>query len=297
MESVGKKLREARTCQGKTLEQVYRETRISLRHLQAIEDDDCSPFSSPFFYRSFVRQYANSVGVDVDDLELDLRTIAASMPRPLIPGEGTIQPPKVKPLVSRRNTRLLRWLYYVACFAVVLTACSGFYAVWNRSDGSVTRKLNKSADAVGSQQTSRAQPSPPSQKSGPAGLAANATRSEDNQPRYPNASENGLSQMENGFRIELSALERTWVSIVADGKLAFTGILQPNEIKVLAERNTARVRTGNAGGLSCVFNGRSIGTLGPRGQVRTVVFKKSSYEVLEPPFRFAAVQFFGFSGE
>jgi len=295
MESVGKKLREARTCQGKTLEQVNRETRICIRHLQAIEDDDCSPFSSPFFYRSFVKQYASSVGLDAEDLELDVREMTASMPPPLVPGEGTMHPPKVKPLVSRRRTRLGRWLYYIGSFVFVLTACSGFYAAWNRSDWSVAGRLKKLAVPVGSQGSSHAESEKADRNFGAAGLDADKGQPNNEAP-IPNGPENHFTQIENGFRIELSALERTWVSIVTDGKQAFTGILEPNQIKVLEERNSARIRMGNAGGLSCVFNGRPLGTLGPRGQVRTVVFKKSSYEVLEP-FRLAAIQVLDLSGE
>jgi len=80
----------------------------------------------------------------------------------------------------------------------------------------------------------------------------------------------------------LSAIERTWLSIVADGQETFTGVLETAETKVLEGHETARIRTGNAGGLNVVFNGRAIGSLGPRGQVRTVVFTRTGYETFEP---------------
>ena len=67
---------------------------------------------------------------------------------------------------------------------------------------------------------------------------------------------------------------------VSDGKEVFSGILDASEIKILEGRESARIRTGNAGGLKFTFNGKQIGILGPRGQVRTVVFTKNNYEVL-----------------
>ena len=85
-----------------------------------------------------------------------------------------------------------------------------------------------------------------------------------------------------GFHVELSVVERTWLSIVSDGKQIFSGMVEPFETKVLEGNETARIRTGNAGAVSLVFNGRPIGNLGPRGQVRTVIFTKDNYEVLEP---------------
>ena len=93
------------------------------------------------------------------------------------------------------------------------------------------------------------------------------------------------------FRVELSAIERTWISIVQDGKQTFNGILDPEQTKVLEGHDTARIRTGNAGGISCVFNGKSIGPVGPRGQVRTVVFTKDNYEVLDATTPIALAQF------
>ena len=44
-------------------------------------------------------------------------------------------------------------------------------------------------------------------------------------------------------------------------------------------RETAQIRTANAGGVNIIFNGRALGPLGPRGQARTVVFKRKSFEV------------------
>jgi hypothetical protein len=42
------------------------------------------------------------------------------------------------------------------------------------------------------------------------------------------------------------------------------------------------VRAGNAGGIQVVFNGKTIGPLGPKGQVRTAVFTRDRYTILEP---------------
>ena len=64
MESVGQILRDERLRQLLTLEEVSASTRISLKNLDAIERDDLKQISSPFFYRSFVRQFAERLGVE-----------------------------------------------------------------------------------------------------------------------------------------------------------------------------------------------------------------------------------------
>jgi hypothetical protein len=87
---------------------------------------------------------------------------------------------------------------------------------------------------------------------------------------------------DTAIHIELSAIEPTWLSITADGKQTYSGVLATAETKTLEGHETARIHTGNAGGVNVVFNGRALGTLGRRGQIRTVLFTRTGYEVLEP---------------
>jgi hypothetical protein len=84
----------------------------------------------------------------------------------------------------------------------------------------------------------------------------------------------------DGLNIKLSAVENTWLSLAADGHEVFKGTLRVDESKTLEGRQSAQVRTGNAGGLEVVFTGRPLGKLGGEGQTRTVVFTKDSYNVL-----------------
>jgi cytoskeleton protein RodZ len=68
-------------------------------------------------------------------------------------------------------------------------------------------------------------------------------------------------------------------------------VLDVAETKELEGHNSARIRTGNAGGVNVLFNGKTIGSLGPRGQVRTVVFTKDNYEIVEPSADIALMSF------
>ena len=56
-------------------------------------------------------------------------------------------------------------------------------------------------------------------------------------------------------------------------------MMNPNETKTLAGKALAMVRVGNAGALAITWNGKNIGPLGPRGQVRTVVLTPESYKI------------------
>ena len=56
-----------------------------------------------------------------------------------------------------------------------------------------------------------------------------------------------------------------------DGKVAFTGTLQPNDTKEISANERVKIVTGNAGGLTISLNGKTLDPLGPSGQVRTVM--------------------------
>jgi len=82
------------------------------------------------------------------------------------------------------------------------------------------------------------------------------------------------------IHIELSAIEPTWLSISADGKTTYSGTLAAMQTKSFNGKDSAQIRTANAGGVNVIFNGRALGPLGRRGQARTIVFTKSGYEVV-----------------
>ncbi len=317
MESVGSQLRQARLSLGLSLEQASAKTRISTKNLQALEEDDLRRIASPFFYRSFVKQFADYLNVEYRLLAAGVEAVTSNMPQPLMPGEislgkGELPRPKVEPLEVRRRPWNLRWVSSVLSFAVMLVACSSFYAVWqdSRSNGhgslaALVRFLTPTGhnSPTGSTQSVLAQISPalpqppaeaaPSVAASPTASAAKTNAETGGTP--PAAPQITIAKNEAteapGFHVELSAIERTSLSIVEDGKETFSGILEAAETKVLDGHETARIRTGNAGAVSFVFNGKAIGTLRPRGQVRTVVFTKDNYEVLDASPRIAQTHY------
>jgi transcriptional regulator with XRE-family HTH domain len=252
MESLGQKLRQARLRVGLSLEAVSSRTFINIRSLSAIEEDQFDRISSRFLYKSFVRQIGRAVGLDGDMLEQDLLSAAGNIPEPLMPGEkGTTEAPNLAPLKHQR-TRVSPWAQSLVLLAVMLIACSAFYAIWQKARSHVSPPaIAADRPAAATLQTGVLQPTP--------ALPVNGA-----------------------FHIQLSAIEQTWLSVVTDGKEVYNGILRRAETKTLEGHELTRIRTGNAGAVAVVFNGRNLGPLGSRGQVRTIVFSRNGYEVLQP---------------
>jgi cytoskeletal protein RodZ len=66
MSDFGTTLREARERRGITLRQIADHTKISIASLEALERSDASRLPGGIFARSFVRSYADEVGLDPD---------------------------------------------------------------------------------------------------------------------------------------------------------------------------------------------------------------------------------------
>lgn len=62
--SLGGQLRRAREARGVSLREISDQTRISRRHLEAIEADDFTQLPGGIFNRSFIKAYARYVGFD-----------------------------------------------------------------------------------------------------------------------------------------------------------------------------------------------------------------------------------------
>lgn len=75
MVSLGRKLRAAREQQALSLAEIASRTRIRLSYLEAIEQDQLDQIPGGFFSRSFVRQYAQALGLSGSDINGDLEAV------------------------------------------------------------------------------------------------------------------------------------------------------------------------------------------------------------------------------
>jgi cytoskeletal protein RodZ len=262
MQSVGTRLKEAREKKGYSLDDINARTRINSKNLVAIETDEVRNISSPFFYRSFVRQYAETVGLEFVTLASGVESLAGIMRQPDLPGQGEHQIVRAAPLQARVK-RDWSWVMPAAVLLSVVALGSGGFTYLKTYKPAL---LQYSVVSSLFSTPVEAKPAPTESPDSPPPVVASELPKV--QPPEPDK-----------IRLELAATERTWLSVSADGKTAYTGILEPAETKVLEGQDSARLRTGNAGGVSIVFNGKPIGTIGPRGKTRTVIFSKTGYEI------------------
>ena len=282
MASIGEMLRAAREAQGRSVTDLATELCITERYLRALEEDDIQTLPGLFFYQSFVRQYAAMLGIDakrIDDGLIKAASVnspaasqeapapfaaartsdpsravsSSSLLRAANPSPGSALLERIAETAHRMSIGGYPAGLSTAALVAALVVGAGIFAWWNHApQAGAPATLAKS-------------------KSGPA--AANA------------ALQNAAMQTQedpNEVVLSLSANEETWVSIASHGKVLFSGILQPSESRTLKGGEVATMKIGNAGGVDIQLNGKSIGRVGPRGQVRTVRFTHGEFQVISP---------------
>jgi Domain of unknown function (DUF4115) len=98
----------------------------------------------------------------------------------------------------------------------------------------------------------------------------------------PVAASKAVTPSATGQRVELKAIEPSWVSASIDGKVSFAKLLDTDQTQTIDSIGTIRVRLGNAGGVQITANGKPVGAIGRKGQVKTVEFSGGGFRVVPP---------------
>ncbi|SPE32513.1 Transcriptional regulator, XRE family [Candidatus Sulfopaludibacter sp. SbA6] len=318
MSAVGETLRREREKRNLELEQISRELKISSRFLEAIEEEQFDKLPGVVFAKSFVRQYARLLGLDEDELAAEVqRAIDPPSAVPHFaqqsrPAAADIRVPRVEAWQTVGGSRFSSSLPALALVVVVMLICSGVYAWWQRQRSLVSAHVEVQAPIQAPVQTAQArQPEPlgvppaPPPESAPAQAAqpqtpAAAPASLD-RPPVENASSsaprpaadptkpstpppNPAAPNPNAaVRVEVTAGETVWVLAQGDGKYLFSGTLEANQTRTVEANEKVLLRLGNAGGVTITLNGKPIGAVGPKGQVRTVQFTSGGFQIVAAP--------------
>jgi len=102
------------------------------------------------------------------------------------------------------------------------------------------------------------------------------------QPGAPAPQASLPSNPHAAVKVELTASEPVWVLARSDGKYLFSGTLDANQSRTVEANSSVLLRLGNAGGVTILLNGKPIGAVGPKGQVRTVELTPGGFQVTAP---------------
>jgi cytoskeleton protein RodZ len=288
MGAFGDRLRREREMRGITLEEITESTKISRRHLEALEGEHFDQLPGGVFNKGFVRAYARFLGIDEDQAVADYSAATNEQPEAenKFPLEIHEQPNRE---LNPRSSNL-PLVFAIAALVGVLVG----YGFWIKSKphnqapvettqpaapansfsepqatNSTSQPATSSSPAVNNESAHAA-------KQVPAQVAAGSGSADPKADPVPSQfADTPLSGKEKAFFVQIKAKEDSWVSIVADGKSVMQRVLPADKNKKVKAGKSLILRTGNAGGIEVSFNGRSLGSLGNENEPRTLTFNAS----------------------
>jgi len=283
MTSIGERLRRQRLQNGTSLEKVSLETKIGVRLLEAIEASQFEKLPGGVFRRSFVLQYARALDLDPEEIAAELNQLNQFDEMPALPAADAIaaREQKAGPAFSFRGDlggfsgSTIGSL--IAAVGVIM-ACALIYTWW-QSAGPAKVQSAAAPAAPHAEVVVPAAPAPPPTVA-PTPAAAEPTPVPAPVPATPVPSAMLTPGDPAHVRVGLSADEKTWVSVSSDGKNVFSRSLEPHETKIVEGLAKVRLLVGNAGGVEISLNGKPIGPIGPRGQVRVVELTPAGFQIV-----------------
>ena len=260
---IGAVLEKARKQRGLTLDEAEYATKIRKRYLDGLEREDFGVLPDAVYARGFLKTYANYLGLDGEDLARQLRdrrrsrrerTFAYGAPKtsefdkPLInPGE-----------LNGEKRRGISWptvLNLLVALLLVAAIVGSLYYVGlgaQRPEGSPDARPQDTEDVADN-------PQPP----------AGAPSGAENGPPENGAPDRPEPRPETLSVVVSVEGDPSWLSVLADGRLAYEQIAQPGFSRNFEAQREVSIKTGNAGAVGVEVNGQDLGKLGESGEVLT----------------------------
>ncbi len=236
---LGDKLHQKRLEQALSIEKVAAKTLIRPRLLIAIEKGLVDQLPEPVYVQSYIKQYANALGLDGEKL-------ARSFPI----GErdrtfSNIKPAwqLILPIVQLRPIHL--YVLYIIAVAIAVSILSRSLSRNEWQINNYLQKLPIVSDA----------PKP------------DAPNSSDKLAQV-SASPKTNQQIQIGVTLKASS----WIRVVADGKIQFQGLLPSGTQRTWVAKDNLTVLAGNAGGVLLTINQKESKQMGNLGEVQELKF-------------------------
>jgi cytoskeletal protein RodZ len=253
LSEIGSKLKQVRQANAISLEQVAAKTMINARLLSAIEEGHLDQLPEPVYTQGFIRRFADALGLNGAE-------VAQTYPATAIADKPKDQAAQKLKLQTGQLRPVHLYLLYVV---VIVLAVSG-----------LSRLVNPPLPNVGS-----TVPIAPLPK--PSAVAQPSLKPQNSVGQVPLPLSSPLKPVQP-VKLDISITQPAWLSVVADGKEVYEGILPSGSRKTWTAQKQIVLRTGNAGGVKVGFNGGAAKPMGQSGAIAEAIFKPTPQPAAAP---------------
>ena len=277
MEEIGQRLRDARIEKGYTLDDLQQITKIQKRYLVAIEEGNFDQLPGNFYVRAFIRQYAETVGVDGNQL---LNEYAQTVPDPQTT-ESVAEAPDHKRALATEPSGINLWFkrnagkLIISAVVVFVVVCVIAYTLsWaQQRKRSVTTPDDTSSVVVSSKKSSKVKTASTTTSKSSKKSSKSSSQKSSSKKSSDAAQVTAVSGSLTNFTVAnlgtkthelvVSAQNGSaWVQVtLVGGGSGYSGLLAANEKQTLEIPSTVtqiQVQTGNAPNTEIKFDKKSV---------------------------------------
>ncbi len=285
MGSVASELKAEREKRKISLAQIAADTRISLRHLESLEEGRYRDLPGGMYNRAFLKAYCESL--NLDQREIIRRYEAEVLPLSDKPVKSKAHiPPQSS---SLRLNPLILWSFMLLISVTglffsrkwITSIFSPYFSRTNVRSVRFTQQPQPStAVPTGGEHAVSTISSPPQEVSAPPAPATLLPANPSSMPLKPPETKTQAAAIPAGkesssspavstqrLRLEIVATEQCWLSIDRDGSPVVRRTLEPGQVQTLSAAEQFYLIIGNAGGINMRINGKAAKHLGKQGEV------------------------------
>lgn len=277
MIGLGERLKEARNAKGYTLDDLQEITKIQKRYLSAIEKEDYKTMPGSFYVRAFIKQYAEAVDLDADEMlglyrgDSDVQKVEEEE-RPVVP-----PPPNISRSSTRRSNQFNQFneimpKLIVALFIIVILLVVAF--LWKHNASKPTDILGNKENSIqvedqskGSAKKEQAKKEEPKEKDDK--KAADKEKEEEKVKQkleYDSANSEDIYYTLTGtdeFNVEVRTSGPSWIGITDESGQELTAEARTMDKDETVEvdatgKQQVRVRVGRTGETEIYINGEKL---------------------------------------
>jgi len=288
----GEHLKREREMRGVSLEEISAATRISVRFLEALENEQWERLPGGIFNRGFIRSVARFLGMDEENLVAEYAM-------------ETHERPEIAVWTKEPVRKRTNWAAIGGAIAVAILVVAGAWYVHHRYGAEISAWHQEhpiiktlvarfhhsnapvsnspantpASDAATAQATTPQQavaPPPVAQTPTNAAPAKNlqadspvpnaATKNPATTPSATLPAGNSTAAASGLMELKVEAGETSTVSVLADGKVVFSGSLEAQRTLTLHAKTSFTVSSSKSNAVLLELNGHTVAPLGPPGE-------------------------------
>jgi len=249
MDSIGQQLAAARRRRGIDLKEAEEATKIRLRLLDALENDQFDLLPDPVYIKGFIRSYAGYLKIDPKPLVEEYKRIQP--PEPEYKTESSVATFHFGQRNSSRGQRPHRFISIPAALLTIVFLMTVFLAYLGYQDTIQSKKL-----------TSRKY------------VNKDLKRLENSRKRKKTKKHKKANSKTGLYTLKLVTKRNTWIRVRSENKTFFYNYLKAGKSQTFISRKPLEVTAGKGSYVSVYLGERYMGRISATPTIATKVYKK-----------------------